>query len=153
MLAYLPTARGLAFAGMISKDYKQIAADRIKAARGTLRDNRGGLISQRKFADMVPGLGSSTLSMYETAERYPDPHMLVAIAEKTGEPAAYLAGLVDGDEAELLRAMARMDDDDRRDVMDYVLRRKSLRATEVKEFGLSTPTKPAKSKPTKREKP
>lgn len=77
--------------------------------------------------------------------------MLVAIAEITGEPAAYLAGLVDGDEAELLRALAKMDVDDRRDVMDYVLRRKSLRATEIQDFGLP-PTKPVQPNPAKKEK-
>lgn len=136
MLAYLPTCRGLAFAAMNTKNYKQIAAERIKAAREALRDDRGGTVSQRKFADMVPGLGSGTLGNYEIADRYPDPHMLVAIGEQTGEPAAYLAGLVDGVEAELLRALAKMDAADRRDVIDYVLRRKSLKAVEVRDFGL-----------------
>jgi hypothetical protein len=155
MLAYSPTGRGLAFAAMNTKDYKRIAADRIKAAREALRDSDGATISQRRFAAMVPGLGSGTLANYEIADRYPDPHMLVAIGVQTGEPAAYLAGLVDGDEAELLRAMAKMDDADREDVMDYVLRRKSLRAAQVQEFGMpdATPPKSSKSKTTKREKP
>lgn len=150
MLAYVPTARVLAFASMKTKDYKRLAADRIKAARGALRDDRGGKISQRKFAELVPGLGSGRLGNYEAADRYPGPEVFAAIAEETGEPAAYLSGLVDGDEAKLLRALARMDAADRKDVMDYVLRRKSLAATELTDFGVDPPPEETTTKSQKK---
>lgn len=149
MLADPLTARVLRFPAMKSKDYKQIAADRIAAARKALRDAAGGKLSQRKFADTVPGLGSGRLANYETAERYPGPEVFEALAEHTGEPAAYLAGLVDGDEAKILRALTRMDAADKKDVMDYVLRRKSLAATELDEFGVA-PAAPAKPKTKRR---
>lgn len=143
-LFFVHTERDLDSAAMKSKDYKGLAGGRIKAAREAMRDDRGDGYSQAAFAKLIPGMKAARLGNYESGTRYPGPEVFEAIGAKTGEPAAYLAGLVDGEAAELLRAFQRMEKAEQQYVL-HVCRR-SPGATEVKEFGIDVPQPPPRSK-------
>lgn len=123
---------------MISKNYNEIAAARIKEARLRLRTSKGGTVSQVAFAKLIPGMKPARLGNYESGTRYPGPEVFEAIENLTGEPAAYLAGLVNDDAATMLRAFIAMDEHDKVDALLFVRRRKSLPTVEVSSFGIST---------------
>lgn len=131
-----------------SMDYKKLVAKRLRAARLALpRRDDGELQSQADIAAMVAGLTEQALGNYEQGTRLPKPDMMMKLAEALNEPAAYLAGLIpDGPLADLVRAFNRMDEDDKRDVLDTALRRKSLKASELKDFGVIETPKPGKRK-------
>jgi transcriptional regulator with XRE-family HTH domain len=84
---------------MDAMDIKQIAGQRIAAARKALN------LKQAELAALVPELSPSRLGNYEQGTRYPDPEILIKLAQILGEPASYLGGL---DDDQGLQTLARM---------------------------------------------
>ena len=80
-------------------DTKKIAGQRIAAARKAIR------LTQAELAAQVPGLTPSRLSNYEQGTRYPDPDILIKLAQILHEPASFLGAL---DDDPRLQALSRL---------------------------------------------